>query len=139
MTLYRSGCYQPKRQLLSAHPQGKRAFPRRTEKCRLIWLRSAHQLSGGTTRRSDLARVLDLGAPSAECLAVHRGGDEDQYLWIVQASFAVSERLIPVQFLESIAGETAFSDNWDGSQDGGFRLFAAVTLGICGRAGRQAP
>ena len=34
------------------------------------------------------------------------GGDEDQYLALVQASLAVWERLLPEQFLESIAGET---------------------------------
>ena len=34
------------------------------------------------------------------------GGDEDQYLALVQASLAVWERLIPEHFLESIAGET---------------------------------
>ena len=34
------------------------------------------------------------------------GGDEDQYLALVQASLAVWERLLPEHFLESIAGET---------------------------------
>ena len=34
------------------------------------------------------------------------GGDEDQYLGLVQASLAVWERLLPEHFLESIAGET---------------------------------
>ena len=34
------------------------------------------------------------------------GGDEDQYLALVNASLAVWERLLPEQFLESIAGET---------------------------------
>ena len=34
------------------------------------------------------------------------GGDEDQYLALVQASLAVWERLLPEQFLESITGET---------------------------------
>ena len=33
------------------------------------------------------------------------GGDEDQYLALVQASLAVWERLLPEHFLESIAGE----------------------------------
>jgi len=33
------------------------------------------------------------------------GGDEDQYLAIVQASLAVWERLLPEHFLETIAGE----------------------------------
>ena len=34
------------------------------------------------------------------------GGDEDQYLALVQVSLAVWERLLPEHFLESIAGET---------------------------------
>ena len=34
------------------------------------------------------------------------GGDEDQYLALVQASLTVWERLLPEHFLESIAGET---------------------------------
>ena len=34
------------------------------------------------------------------------GGDEDQYLALVQTSLAVWERLLPEHFLESIAGET---------------------------------
>ena len=34
------------------------------------------------------------------------GGDEDQYLALVQASLAVWERLLPEHFLESIAAET---------------------------------
>ena len=34
------------------------------------------------------------------------GGDEDQYLALVQASLAVWERLLPEHFLQSIAGET---------------------------------
>ena len=34
------------------------------------------------------------------------GGDEDEYLALVKASLAVWERLLPEQFLESIAGET---------------------------------
>ena len=34
------------------------------------------------------------------------GGDEDQYLGLVQASLAVWERLLPEHFLESITGET---------------------------------
>ena len=34
------------------------------------------------------------------------GGDEDQYLALVRASLAVWERVLPEQFLESIAGET---------------------------------
>ena len=34
------------------------------------------------------------------------GGDEDQYLALVQASLSVWERILPEHFLESIAGET---------------------------------
>lgn len=34
------------------------------------------------------------------------GGDEDQYLALIKAALAVWERVLPEQFLESIAGET---------------------------------
>ena len=34
------------------------------------------------------------------------GGDDDQYLALVKAALAVWERLLPEQFLETIAGET---------------------------------
>ena len=43
------------------------------------------------------------------------GGDEDQYLTLVQASLTVWERLLPEHFLESIAGEsvrTAQPGSW---------------------------
>jgi hypothetical protein len=43
------------------------------------------------------------------------GGDENQYLALVKAALSVWERLLPEQFLESIAGEglqTAQPGSW---------------------------
>ena len=37
------------------------------------------------------------------------GGDEDQYLALVTAALGIWERLIPQEFLESIAGETVYT------------------------------